>query len=83
MVYYYSLFGIFAIIVTMMVIDQNVSDFVFLLSKIIKNKVERMFWMIKFHPVIHSSPVMKWVMMRKYMKSAEQLMKEFEQKDPK
>jgi len=83
MVYYYSLFGIFAIIVTMMVVDQNVADFIVLLSKIVKNKVERVFWMIKFHPVVHSSPIMKWIMMRKYMKTAEQLMKDFEQKDSK
>ena len=81
MIYYYSLFTIFAIILTMMIVDANVSYFITLLGKIIKFKIERIYWMIRFHPIIFSSPLGKWWMMRKYMKEAESLRKEILKKD--
>lgn len=81
MIYYYSIFTIFAIVLTMMVIDPNVSDYVVLVSKIAKTNLERMFWMIRFHPVILSSPIGKWWMMRKYMRTAEQLAQELSKKN--
>lgn len=81
MIYYYSIFTIFAILVTMMVIDPNVSDYIVLVSKIAKTNLERMFWMIRFHPVILSSPIGKWWMMRKYMRTAEQLAQELSKKN--
>lgn len=80
MIYYYSLFTIFAIIVTMMIIDQNVGDYVVLLTKLIKSKIERLYWMIRFHPVIFSSPIGKWWMMRKHMRTAEKLAQELSKK---
>lgn len=79
MIYYYSLFTIFAIIVTMMIIDQNVSDYIVILSKIAKNKVERLYWMARFHPAVISSPIGKWWMMRKYMKTAKELSQQLSQ----
>jgi hypothetical protein len=80
MIYYYSLFTIFAIIVTMMIIDQNVGDYIVLLTKLIKSKAERLYWMIRFHPVIFSSPIGKWWMMRKHMRTAEKLAQELSKK---
>lgn len=73
MIYYYSFFTVFAIILTMMVIDPNVSDYIFILSKIVKTKFERMYWMMRFHPAIISSPLGQWWMMRKYMKTVQEL----------
>ena len=80
MIYYYSLFTIFAIIVTMMIIDQNVGEYIFLLTKLLKSKVERLYWMIRFHPVLFSSPIGKWLMMRKHMRTAKELAQEFSKK---
>jgi hypothetical protein len=80
MIYYYTLFTVFAIVLTMMVVDPNVSDYIVLSSKLIKNKIERIFWMMRFHPVILSSPIGKWWMMRKYMRTAEELAQELSQK---
>jgi hypothetical protein len=80
MIYYYSLFTIFAIIATMMIIDQNVGDYIVLLSKLIKSKIERLYWMIRFHPVLFSSPIGKWLMMRKHMRTAEKLAQELSKK---
>lgn len=79
--YYYSLFTAFAIIITMMILDPNVSDFIVLVSRLLKSKVERLYWMIRFHPVIFSSPIGRWWMMRKYMKEAEKLKKELSKED--
>lgn len=81
MIYYYTLFTLFAVILTMMVIDPNVSDYIFLLSKVVKNKLERIYWMIRFHPLIFSSPIGRWWMMRKHMRTVEQLAQELSKKD--
>lgn len=80
MIYYYSIFTVFAIIVTMMVIDPNVSEYIVLLYKNFKISLERMYWMMRFHPVIFSSPIVKWWMMRKYMRTAEKLAQELSQR---
>jgi hypothetical protein len=81
MIYYYSLFTAFVIIVTMMIIDQNVSEYIILLTKSAKLNVERMFWMIRFHPAILSSPIGRWWMMRKYMRTVKELSQELSQKE--
>jgi hypothetical protein len=64
----------------MMIVDPNVTDYIYLIGKIIKVKLERFYWMIRFHPAIISSPIGKWWMMRKYMRTAEKLAQELSQK---
>ncbi len=81
MMYYYSLLTVFVIILTVIVIDQNIGDYLILLTKSVRLNVERMFWMIRFHPAILSSPIGKWWMMRKYMKTVKELSQELSQKD--
>ncbi len=80
MIYYYSLFTLFSIIITMMVVDPNVADYIVLLVKIVKTKIERIIWMIRFHPIITTSPIFRWWMMRKYMRTVEELSQELTQK---
>jgi len=81
MMYYYSLLTVFVIILTVIVIDQNIGDYLILLTKSVRLNVERMFWMIRFHPVILSSPIGKWWMMRKYMRTVKELSQGLSQKD--
>jgi len=76
MIYYYTLFTIFSIIATMVVIDQNVGEYIVLLSKLVKSKIEKLYWMSRFHPVLLSSPIGRWWMMRKYIKEVEKIKKE-------
>lgn len=76
MTYYYSLLTLFAIIAAMMIIDNNVCDFILILPKIIKIQLQRVYWMIRFHPVILSSPIGRWWMMRKYMRTIKELSQE-------
>jgi hypothetical protein len=80
MIYYYSLFTAFVILITMMIIDQNVSDYIVLLTKLLKSNLERLYWMMRFHPVIFSSPIGKWWMMKKHMRTAEKLAQELSKK---
>jgi hypothetical protein len=62
-----------------MVTDPSVSQYIFLLSKIVKNSVDRFYWQLRFHPVFFSSPIGRWWMMRKYMRTAEKLAQEISQ----
>lgn len=81
MIYYYTWFTVFVIIITMMIVDPNVGEYIVLLSKLVRSNIERLYWMIRFHPIIFSSPIGRWWMMRKYMKEAESLRKELSKKD--
>ncbi len=81
MIYYYSLFTVFAVIITMMVIDSNVSYYIVLLSKGVQINLKRFYWMIRFHPIIFSSPFGRWWMMRKYMRTVRELSQELPQKE--
>lgn len=81
MIYYYTWFTIFVVIVTMMIVDPNVGEYIVLLSKLVRSNIERLYWMIKFHPVIFSSRIGRWWMMRKYMKEVESLRKELSKED--
>jgi hypothetical protein len=78
--YYYTLFIAFTVVAVMMIADQNVGDYLLLIFKIIKLNFERMIWSIRFHPFWISNPIGKWWMMRKYMKTVEQLAQEVSQK---
>ena len=74
MLYYYSIFGLFSIVCMMMVIDQNVSSYIILQSKILQTKIERIFWMIRLHP---KNPIVNLIKRWEYAKIAKELEKEF------
>ena len=64
----------------MMVIDQNLGEYIVLLCKLVKSKIEKLYWMSRFHPVLLSSPIGRWWMMKKHMRTAEKLVQELSQK---
>lgn len=72
-----TLLIIFGVIIYMMSVDKNISDYLNLIFKIIKLNTERMFWMIKFHP---RNPITNLVQNYKMKRLAEQLQKEFDSK---
>ncbi len=75
---YFFFFVIFVFAAYLIVVDSNVAKFFILCVEIVKVNTERFFWMIRFHPIITSSPIFQWWMMRKYIKEAEKIQKEFE-----
>ena len=72
--YYYTLFIAFTIIATMIVLDNNVGVYITLIFKILKVNIERLVWMIRFHP---NNFITTWLNNRKYDKIARELEKEF------
>lgn len=75
--YYYILLTIFAVIVYMMYVDKNVSEYIVLLTKILKINTERFFWMLKYHP---NNFITTWIQNQKYEKLAKELEKEYQEK---
>ena len=69
----YGLLLVFGIVVYIMVIDQNVADYLLLVFKMMKLNIERYFWMIRFHP---NNFITTWIQNRKYDRMAKDLHKE-------
>jgi hypothetical protein len=61
--------------------DDSVAKFFLLYLKVIKNNIERFFWMVRFHPLVTTNKITQWFMMRKYMKDAEKMQKELFKND--
>lgn len=70
LIYYYTLFTVFAIICYMMIVDKNVSLFLELVYKITKLNVERFYWMAILHP---KNPITNYLKEKEYKKIAESL----------
>ena len=66
-------FIIFAILLTMMILDKNFSEMIVLTGKLIDINIRRYILMAKLHP---RNPVTNYVMKRKMDKLAEKLLKE-------
>jgi hypothetical protein len=67
---------IFALVAYAMVTDPNVVRFFDICIKLFKINIERLIWMIRFHPLVTTNPVSQWLMMRKYMKQVEEMQKD-------
>lgn len=65
-----------AILFWIVSVDRNVSDFMILILKLIRVNIQKLKWMIIYHP---KNPITNWIMARKYSKIAETLMKEYEE----
>ena len=67
---------VFSFIAYFVVTYESIAALVILSIKILRNNIERLIWMIRFHPLVTTNKIMQWYMMRKYMKEAEKLQKE-------
>jgi hypothetical protein len=68
---------IFVIIVYLIFTDKNVADYLTLVFKMTRLNIERVFWMMRFHP---QNPITNLMMRWKYDKIAKELEKEFNNK---
>jgi hypothetical protein len=66
---------LFAILAYLILTDKNVADYLTLVFKMTRLNVERMFWMIRFHP---KNPITNLMMRWKYEKIARELQEEME-----
>ena len=76
-IYYSTLLAIFGIIIYMMIVDRNVSDAISIIFKIVTIKIERLYWVIRFHP---RNPITNLIMKWKYEKLALELHRELTSK---
>ena len=76
--YYYTLFIVFSIIATMIVLDNNVGVYFTLIFKLLRVNTERLYWMLKYHP---NNFITTWIQNRKYDKIARELEREFNSKN--
>lgn len=79
MTYFQStLLIVFGVVFYMMLVDKNVVDFINLLIKAFKTEVTKRIWMIRNHP---RNPITNLIKRREYDKIAEELIKEFNNRE--
>lgn len=69
---------VFGVIAYMMIIDKNVGQYLTLVFKITQVNIQRLFWMVKYHP---NNFITTWIQNRKYDRIAKELEKEFSQQN--
>jgi hypothetical protein len=69
----YGLLLVLGIVLYVMIIDQNVAEYLLLVFKTMKLNVVRLLWMIRFHP---NNFITTWIQNRKYDRMAKELEKE-------
>ena len=74
----YVYFIIFFCIGYLIVTDASVARLFVLLTELARVQYEKIKWWVLYNP---ANPIVKWLMYRKFMKMAEELMKEFEGRD--
>lgn len=75
---YYIWLILFAVVGYIIVSDRNVLDAFVYIFDITKNNIIKQIWWLKNNP---KNPIVKYLMHRRSMKMAEELMKEFESKN--
>lgn len=68
--YYYGLFLVFCVVAYMIVVDKNVAEYIILWFKLLQINIERLKWMIIYHP---KNPITTWWMNRKFKKFIKEL----------
>lgn len=68
---------IFGILAYMILVDPNVSAYLTLVFKMTRVNIERVFWMVRFHP---RNPITNLIKRWEYARLAKELEKEFNDK---
>lgn len=76
MTIYYVSFTIFSILAVLMLLDENVGIYFLLCLRFLKLNLERLIWMIRFHP---NNFVTTFIRNLEYDKIARELEKEFQE----
>lgn len=66
---------LFCAVLYMMTVDENVAEFVNLFFLGVWVQLKKYYYMVRLHPFWIMNPIGKWMMMRKYRKMAEEMMK--------
>ena len=71
---YYFWLIFFGAVIYMMIVDKNVTEFVYLFAQGVVIQLRKYYLLVRLHPFWITNPVGKWWMMRKYRKMAEEMM---------
>lgn len=71
---------LFSFVAYLIVTEEHFLHFVILLSKRVRISIERMYWLIRLHPIVSNNFIARWMMYRKHLKIAKELEKEFNDK---
>ena len=74
---YYTWFIVFAVVAYFIVADESVAAAFYYVLKLVKAYIQRQWWWIIHNP---KNPVVKYLMWRRSMKLAKELMDEYENK---
>ena len=69
----YGLLLVLGIVLYVMIIDQNVAEYLLLVFKMMKLNIVRLLWMIRLHP---NNFITTWIQNRKYDRIAKELIEE-------
>jgi len=69
----YGLLLVLGIVLYVMIIDQNVAEYLLLVFKMMKLNMVRLLWMIRLHP---NNFITTWIQNRKYDRIAKELIEE-------
>ena len=78
MTYYYAWFTLFAIIVYIIITDNSVARAFYMLTQLVRVQYEKVKWWAVHNP---ANPIIKYLIWRRSMRLAEELMKELAEKD--
>jgi hypothetical protein len=71
---------IFSSVAYLIVTEEYFLHYIYLISKIIRVRIERIYWLIRLHPRFNNNFISRWIMYRKYNRIAKELEKEFNDK---
>lgn len=71
---------IFSSVAYLIVTEEHFLHFVALLSKRVGISIERVYWLVRLHPIISNNFIARWMMYRKHLKIAKELEQEFNDK---
>jgi hypothetical protein len=74
---YYSWFALFAIVAYVIVTDNSVAQAFYMLTQLVRVQYEKVKWWIFHSP---DNPITRYLIWRRSMRSAKELMEEFEKK---
>ncbi len=78
MTYYYAWFALFAIVAYLIATDNSIARAFYMLTQLARVQYEKVKWWVQNSP---SNIFVRWLIHRRSMKMAKELMKEFEEKN--
>lgn len=74
---YTLLLLLFSFVAYLMATEEYFFHFIILLWKVARVNIERLYWLVRLHPIVNNNFIARWMMYRKHLEIAKKLEKEF------